>query len=362
MLHKIKLSRFKGVKNGEISGFGDVNILIGPNNSGKSTILDSIYLLNHIFDPTDVLGNYIPKYITSKKAGNTNLKSLHYKYREDESAVLHPHLKTKKVGLSIGMAYNMTDWSIANSLNIKDNIQEGKIQREYGREDYSTSYDTLFENLKRFQNNDLLEYYSHLYESVHPTFYMHSGIFQVLEQIERKVWGELHQERKDKRVINKLNDIYDSDIDQLSYVPIEDDYEFQILFDDYAAQPGSMGDGFRYAFSLFSGIEAFSPNTVLVEEPENHQHPSAYQGIADAIKEYAEELDIQFFIATHSLDFLNLLIDGDIGTELEISIFHLSLIDGHLEVRNIDKPDLEVMNDLGIDPLRLKEYRGEKNE
>lgn len=45
MIKELYLKNFRGIKEGKLEDFSRFNILMGPNNSGKSTILESLYLL-----------------------------------------------------------------------------------------------------------------------------------------------------------------------------------------------------------------------------------------------------------------------------------------------------------------------------
>jgi predicted GTPase len=44
MIESIKLRDFRGIKTGSIEGFRKINLLVGPNNSGKSAVLEAIYM------------------------------------------------------------------------------------------------------------------------------------------------------------------------------------------------------------------------------------------------------------------------------------------------------------------------------
>ncbi len=44
MIESIKIRDFRGIEKGEISEFKKINLLVGPNNSGKSAVLEAIYL------------------------------------------------------------------------------------------------------------------------------------------------------------------------------------------------------------------------------------------------------------------------------------------------------------------------------
>src|SRR3990172_8321330 len=44
MIEKLIIHRFRGIREGIISDLSKINILVGPNNSGKSAILEILYL------------------------------------------------------------------------------------------------------------------------------------------------------------------------------------------------------------------------------------------------------------------------------------------------------------------------------
>ena len=44
MIESIHLKNFRGIRSGKIDGFKKINLLVGPNNSRKSAVLEAIYL------------------------------------------------------------------------------------------------------------------------------------------------------------------------------------------------------------------------------------------------------------------------------------------------------------------------------
>lgn len=46
MIKRLILSRFRGIRKGVLKDIGDINLLVGPNNSGKTAILEAIYWLS----------------------------------------------------------------------------------------------------------------------------------------------------------------------------------------------------------------------------------------------------------------------------------------------------------------------------
>ncbi|MFZ4575067.1 MAG: AAA family ATPase [Phycisphaerales bacterium] len=73
------------------------------------------------------------------------------------------------------------------------------------------------------------------------------------------------------------------------------------------------------------------PNAVfLLEEPETHLHPRAMR-IAAAVMRRIATKDRQIILTTHSLEFIDALLDGATDAEMQaLSVFRLQLTDGKL--------------------------------
>ena len=56
MLSSLEIKNFKGIREGSISDLAQANILVGRNNSGKSTILDALLLMRCAFANINHLG------------------------------------------------------------------------------------------------------------------------------------------------------------------------------------------------------------------------------------------------------------------------------------------------------------------
>lgn len=79
MLKEISVQNFKGILQSNIKDFNLINIFIGEFGSGKSTILDAIYLLKLNSEKSDCF-----KKIISRRTGRTpDLTSLWYTYEPD---------------------------------------------------------------------------------------------------------------------------------------------------------------------------------------------------------------------------------------------------------------------------------------
>ena len=69
-IKRIEISNFRGIKNCAIDNLGQVNILIGANDAGKSTILNALYLTSAWITPLDELHDKSKvDYVISRRTG-----------------------------------------------------------------------------------------------------------------------------------------------------------------------------------------------------------------------------------------------------------------------------------------------------
>src|SRR5258706_861779 len=55
MIHSLQIQGYRGFSHFEMSGLGQVNLIVGTNNSGKSSVLEALYLLISAGDPSSLL-------------------------------------------------------------------------------------------------------------------------------------------------------------------------------------------------------------------------------------------------------------------------------------------------------------------
>ena len=76
MLSSLQIENFKGIKSGTISNLSQVNVLVGRNNSGKSTVLDALLLMRCAFADRRLPGTVgLNRCVTGKSMAMTEEKT-----------------------------------------------------------------------------------------------------------------------------------------------------------------------------------------------------------------------------------------------------------------------------------------------
>jgi predicted ATPase len=113
-----------------------------------------------------------------------------------------------------------------------------------------------------------------------------------------------------------------------------------LVYNDHSVPVESSGDGVMALVRLALELAARPDGTVLIEEPEVHEHPGAIRQSAKAILE-ATRRNIQVLLSTHSLDFIDALVAAATPEDLsKMCAYRFALEAGELRTTAI--PGTEV--------------------
>ena len=121
-----------------------------------------------------------------------------------------------------------------------------------------------------------------------------------------------------------------------------------------------MGEGFQVLISLISQILSCQNKrtkpVILIEEPEVHMHPRYIDEFVNYLMSFYINNNVQFFISTHSDDFINGFLNNDLKPEIKSKIekgfrvFRLNEIEGENLVETLDyKEAIENLDELSLD-------------
>ncbi len=141
---------------------------------------------------------------------------------------------------------------------------------------------------------------------------------------------EIDQIIKDDKIVPGLRRF---NFNNLVFEGVEDDVSMD-----------SMGDGFKTLIGILASFYQQPKNTIiLLEEPEVHLHPGYLQELAKNLVTLSRTRNIQIFISTHSMDFIQCFLDiGSMSTpysefvKSELFMLHLSHLKNVVVSEEID--------------------------
>ena len=333
MLNSLKIQNFRSLKNLEIQKLGRVNLIVGKNNSGKSTVLEAlrVYAGNAKLSLLrEISAGHNERYEIGKGDKNENgqpLRFQHFFYGrkfpiDDEDAIVIGELNSKNV-LNIQHAYflereeSITDTDGDTRIAIRRRrIKKSAIPK--------TPEGTLLQALvisgkkKLKPSNIFLQKSSLVFggsitpqEHIDPCSYVPTQIVSMdqiandwdkialskFEEIAKKALRIIESDFEDIAFINrseKNEDSPDQSISRAAYVRLKG-FEHPVPLN-------SMGEGMIRVLQLILKLFQAEKGILLIDEFENGLHYSVQQKIWSLVFELSEELNIQVFATTHSWD------------------------------------------------------------
>lgn len=373
-LISLKLTNFKKISNiadNTIYLNEDINILVGGNNTGKTSILQAIQKLfgTKQIEPKDL--NYLVKNGNLKIEGNIQfseeevLAFFEIAKNQFEHHITNTQIQTIVKKVSSSNSHFFEDLTFIERKNAQhsrnksfssDRIpKEAKIAHQiiidastilrgtdfyniYKSPLYLDSRGNLMEKEKFIPLNEIENQFKNKNNQV--------NIRGLLYALKKKEFDKFEEFKK--RLLNVFSELEDVDV-----IHNEDIGEFELILKEKLRNNGTteqvtydikdVGQGMQSLVLILATILLLKPHIVLMDEPEAHMHPSLISEFVKYLKYLAK--DTQFIITSHSLVLMN-----EVGMD---KIFHLKndvakkgIVINKIEERN---NFLDIIKEIGYD-------------
>jgi len=366
MLSEIQISHFRGISDCKIEGLKRINIFIGRNNQGKSSILEALYLASGAFslaEPTggnkDKINSLLNRRSERGLNWNNGRETLWYRYdmsvpieincrweKNEPLKILlqrdHPHpliIAPRTATLeNLLRNYSIKNPSSATAFCL---IDKSIIANETS---YGFDPSIINELLLSISNLKEIE------QSMENMLFVDTGLLHNVREVEKAMWSKLLRERKDKLITTVLREGYEIQAEDLTYVPIANEYQLAVKLPTTTVRVDDLGDGARFSLILSMAAALAQGTVLLLEEPETHQHPAGLIKSVEVLLSMVEKNDLQVFATSHSLDFIRIIESLAKKQKIDIAIFFVEMKDeGKIEHRLITAADSENLQKLGFD-------------
>jgi len=300
-LDSLKIKNFRILEDVTIEKLGHVNLIVGKNNSGKSTVLEALALLASGFNPEVMLfisnNRNVYRHLNTKDIESKvfSIENIISKSNED------PFLNWTYIG---NQSHYLTFGYVKNGKN--NNLD---IDREKG---YSFTYfidDRNFMNfeVKAISNRalfmDMSENSHHMKKKDFNFGYITTNNIDL--NLFASSWDKIALTDDENLVLEMLK-LIDSDITNLAFLSLVDS-ETRIPFVrlkniERRIPLHQMGDGIFRLLQIILEIPKSKNSILLIDEFENGLHYSVQPKVWELIFELAHRFNIQVFATTHSWD------------------------------------------------------------
>lgn len=319
MLEKLEINNFRGIKNLNFDSFQNINIFTGKANVGKTSVLEAIYTILRLNAETMVTISDLRNIIKDDDIFESlfydyNIKS-HIKLNSiiDEKNIsmeIKPNINNKSITVPLDSQILKNDINFLNSLqfdikNCKNYNFNVIVEKTNNRVSFHVS------SIKNNINTNIGYSAEFIAE-----YYNKNNLYENLKIILEK--------KREKEELNRYCQQFDDNIKDIRFIDNKVVIETNNL--DHTLNLKTMGKGFQTYLTIIVSMVAGN-KYILIDEIENGIHYETMKILIKNILDLSQKYKLQFFITTHSKEFLQTLNEfiEDKGYSNIISVFNLYL-------------------------------------
>ena len=351
MIKRLALRNFRGVEKG-ILRLSPLTILMGPNNAGKSSALEALFLAPNPFRETRYAYDSPLRAIeTIHKTGEVNLEPLflfpYYlpsegfilcEFEDKSLSLLLLSAEERMVKLESAKIVEPQSETWVEELLSVDNISSLSpikgFKRELGR--YSrggvSRSDGLLMGEALFISSDISKEAYKRYLPDH--------------------WTEIVNQKLGREIVKDLTQLVNErgiDLLMEPFFSTSDITPFMLLEDGRRIRLGDMGDGWQILLLAMILQKLIKPEILLWDDIEAHMNPRMLSFVARWILSLIES-GIQVILSTHSIEAVRII--AGLAEEVKqntSTILLLSLQQGELKSRELSLDEIERLEESGVD-------------
>lgn len=294
-IKKIQIQNFRGIDSLEFSDCNRINVLIGKNNVGKSSVLESIFLA------TGMSNSQLPLSINMFRGViPQDISNLRYLFHNMETTS-YPQMKLVFSNeYERGLTLSPLNQTISDLAASEKNVNSGALHSMIGLiidffEKYPGKDVEQYQSKLEFMSNGAIAptFDNNYFEEINAT-YLHSDNSKTnyIDAVSKIV-----KEKKSNDLLDLISK-FDPDIDSFNLLP--DGLYFGKKGLDKLMLCNMAGDGMKKFVTIIANIIANQNSVILIDEIENGIHYSSYSMLWEVLFHSVKKSGNQLFITTHS--------------------------------------------------------------
>lgn len=297
MLDKLEIKNFRGIKNLSFNSSKNINIFTGMANTGKTSVLEAIYMILKL-SPEPIIKISELRAIIGY---NDIFTSLFYDYNLENSIKLEAVIGNEKINMDINpntkikrISYPSDNQILINDSDSLDGLTVNVNLKNSNNYKFSINVNKINNSINfQFSGNNVqignnVEFIAE--------YHSKSSLQENLKNILVK--------KKEKDEFQKYCKQFDDNIMYVGMVDNKIAVETNNL--ENALNIKSMGKGFQTYITIIASMVA-GKRYILIDEIENGIHYKTMEVLIKNIMDLSKEYKLQFFITTHSKEFLQTL-------------------------------------------------------
>ena len=312
-INSLKIKSFRGLNNLNIDKCSDINLVLGDNNAGKTSLLESIYLLKN-----NDLYNFSIVAKCRQEAVTQNISNIRFMYPLDGRPI-EIYASTAKENIDFRSTYEIKQITFDKNIYFEEenNPSQTVVDNILKRVIETTKYDG--KNVKQIvgeicYNDDVfkyalidLDFYGKITKSdknenriiyVSPSNHYNLSVSDVSRILKNKNY---------QSILVELLKLFDSSIEDVLILQSDGPFgvsEINIRRKnkDEAEPINLFGDGMKKAIALATHVVNAAGGILLIDEIETSLHYSLFNDVFAFLLLAAKKFNVQLFIATHNIE------------------------------------------------------------
>lgn len=292
----IRIESYRGVGGVALDGLGSVNLIVGANNAGKTSLLEAVHLLAHQNDERSLLDTICWR----------------GRVEHDPDPVWLSEMIPEAVRISGGfdaipsneaaLEITVVSEPEPDIRNRTGFLQQILIECDYGGQSQSTDV-LLFEDRPRRTH----------YRGRH--WLCRAAFTSPFRSGRPEMLARCHEESVQagtkQTIIGFIKEHVDPGVRNIELVRRQ---RFRVIHDDFVQAPdlSSFGEGMRRVFEIGLLVAGVRGGVLLIDEFENSIHTELLPKFAGLVRKLADQFDVQVFLTTQSKEAVDAWVtDGD---------------------------------------------------
>ncbi|OBS12877.1 hypothetical protein ATE49_03415 [Elizabethkingia miricola] len=301
------IKQYRKLNNLSIKHLTKVNIFVGDNNMGKTSILESFYLASQL---NDLYAFLELEKLRGKFNANINPLWVDRNFNEDIEIEAEFNLKPSMIHISS----EETDDDIDKSGYIKTILAEATVENKQ-----------FSSQLHLFSNKDSQFKFSTTSILCPATF---TSPFRYNSALLRKAHAFAVEEKYFDEIIDFIKKNLDSSIEKIELVSISNESHFMVTSSSLsnAIDITKYGEGLQRIFEI-TLLMVYSRNGIIcIDEIDSAIHKNLLIKFTSFIQELADKFNVQVFLTTHSKECIDAFVENDYPDD-ELTAFALEMGD-----------------------------------
>jgi AAA15 family ATPase/GTPase len=329
-ISELKIEAFRGIHNLYLEDLGELNILVGDNNCGKTSVLESLLILSNPSDFAHVIS------VSRIRDGYSRASSrLGPNFFDSFIYLFDPTVEPLKLSISgsihnLKVSTSLTGETGKMLVDLEDLVKQSPVMRQRIREGYISAEDEIegfigeltyyIESVQR----SLFELPPKAEAVVFHKYIRRVGLNKTkpiintrfISTIDHLADNSFRSITKNKSVnhdVIQLLNIFDENITDLRIVQEE---EFRFIQTIEHRVLGTLplstyGDGIKKVIALANGVVESKDGILLIDEVETSIHKSAMKRVFSWLVKACKSFNVQLFLTTHSLEAVDEILLSD---------------------------------------------------